>query len=143
MLLKELKQHFIQAMKEKNSVKKSILSVVLGKIDNEGKLKKEVDASTEAQVVLQALQSFHKNLVKTKAEFEGKTDEKSKAFLVKTIEEIKILEELLPQKMSYEQLENLIKNYKESGLNQKEILTKLKEEHNGLYDGKAAFELSK
>lgn len=143
MLLKDLKSHFIQAMKDKNKVKKELLSVIIGKIDNDGQLKQEVSENKEKEIVLNALQAFHKNLIKSQSDFLNKTDEKSKAFIEKTTTEIKILEELLPQKMTVEQLTSIIQQLHKEGLDPKQILTKLKQDFNGLYDGKVAFELTK
>ena len=148
MLMKELKALVVKAMKEKNNSVKEILQIVIGKIDNEGKLRNNTDEQVEKQVILEALQSTHKSLVKSKADLMQKIgtegfamNAKIEEFFNKTDNDIKILESLLPQKMSIEELTEVITKLHNEGKDKKAILTQLKEQYNGFYDGKTAFEI--
>ena len=67
---------------------------------------------------------------------------KIEEFFNKTDNDIKILESLLPQKMSIEKLTEVITKLHNEGKDKKAILTQLKEQYNGLYDGKTAFEIA-
>ena len=149
MLMKELKALVVKAMKEKNNSVKEILQIVIGKIDNEGKLRNNTDEQVEKQVILEALQSTHKSLVKSKADLMQKIgtegfamNAKIEEFFNKTDNDIKILESLLPKKMSIEELTEVITKLHNEGKDKKAILTQLKEQYNGLYDGKTAFEIA-
>ena len=149
MLMKDLKALVVKAMKEKNNGVKEILQIVIGKIDNEGKLRNNTDEQVEKQVILEALQSTHKSLVKSKADLMQKIgtegfamNAKIEEFFNKTDNDIKILESLLPQKMSIEKLTEVITKLHNEGKDKKAILTQLKEQYNGLYDGKTAFEIA-
>ena len=80
MNLFELKKEKMKAAKNNDLVRKNLLSVILGNIDNSGKLKKE--NADEKAIVSDALNAMFNQLKKAKDEFfhtEGKFYLKDKA----------------------------------------------------------------
>ena len=157
MKLFELKKEMLLAMKNKDVVKKNILSIVIGKIENEGKLKS--DNVDESLVVLDAIQSIHKSLVKSKNELSLKSDAKSIEFLANLDLELAVLESYLPVQMSDDEIRqsieeilssNLFSDIKSSSQNVFEnkatmgiLMKELKSRHNGKYDSKNAMNIIK
>lgn len=140
--MEKLKKAYLEARKNNDKVKKELLSVIIGEIENAGLLKNPLLTDKEKNdLVLDFLNKFQKKLIKAKNEY-GSMDS---SFLTKTEQEIAIIDEFLPQKLSNEQLEELIN---ELVLNLgfedlKDIMVYLKENYNGLYDGATAAKLIK
>lgn len=107
MKLKEkVNADFISAMREKNTVKKNLLSVVKGEITTIEKNTGEADLSDES--VLKILMKIAKSLKETVA-MSG--DEESKTQLV-------IVEEYLPKQMSREEITTKVSELIASGITQ-------------------------
>lgn len=162
--LNELKNMSMMAMKEKDELKKSVLSVLLSNMDNEGLLRKlamEVDlddetrAKKESEIILKSISqmvaSMDKSLEKMKeeiAENQIVDDGKITKFIEKLESEKAVLRALLPQKLSNDELKAIIeKCIQDNNLDMSKkpsigIINKfLRENHLGQFDGKTANEL--
>lgn len=140
--MEKLKKAYLEARKNNDKVKKELLSVIIGEIENAGLLKNPLLTDKEKNdLVLDFLNKFQKKLIKAKNEY-GSMDS---SFLTKTEQEIAIIDEFLPQKLSNEQLEELINElvFNLGFEDLKDIMVYLKENHNGLYDGATAAKLIK
>ena len=108
MNLFELKKEKMKAAKNNDLVRKNLLSVILGNIDNSGKLKKEnVD---EKAIVSDALNAMFKQLKKAKDEF-GNLDSLNQTtvdYIEQVNAELKIIQEYLPEQLSEAELELII-----------------------------------
>lgn len=138
--MEKLKKAYLEARKNNDKVRKELLSVIIGEIDNGGLLKNpSLTEDEKNNIVLDTLNKFQKKLIKAKNEY-GAMDA---SFLAKTEQEIAIIDEFLPQKLSNEQLSDLITQLIEEGniKDKKEIMAHLKTHYNGLYDGGFAFKL--
>ena len=110
--LKKLKEDSLLALKEKNKELHSCITVWIGKIDTEGKIKKLINKQLspedflkeESKIILNSLQATYKELKKHKNEFMNKTDEKSKQFLDKIEKELSFLAKYLPAELSDDEL---------------------------------------
>jgi uncharacterized protein YqeY len=95
MLADEIKTRMFAAMKAKNTVEKEILRVALGEIQTAG-------ARSDKALGEDAVGAILKKLVKSNQEsFDVSSDEEQKRVLA---EEIEILNSLLPQTLSVEQI---------------------------------------
>lgn len=66
----ELKSQNMNAMRNKDKKLQSVLSTLIGKIDNEGKLRmSNLNPEQEEKIVLEAIQSSLKAMQKAKADF--------------------------------------------------------------------------
>ena len=100
------------ALKEKNKELHSCITVWIGKIDTEGKIKKLLNKQLspedllkeESKIILNSLQTTYKELQKHKNEFMNKADEKSKQFLDKIEKELSFLATYLPAELSDDEL---------------------------------------
>lgn len=136
MKLSELKQIFIQSMKNKNKERKEFVAFLIGTIENDKDYRAALgDATKEEAVILNIFTKLRNTLTKAENDFKGKTDEKSLAFIQKTQTELSILTEFMPKMLSEKELSDIIKELKEKGLSQKEVFSTLKEKYNGCYDG--------
>ena len=110
--LKKLKEDSLLALKEKNKELHSCITVWIGKIDTEGKIKKLLNKQLspedllkeESKIILNSLQTTYKELQKHKNEFMNKADEKSKQFLDKIEKELSFLATYLPAELSDDEL---------------------------------------
>lgn len=108
MNLFELKKEKMKAAKNNDLVKKNLLSVILGNIDNSGKLKKE--NADEKAIVSDALNAMFKQLKKAKDEF-GNLDSLNQTtvdYIEQVNAELKIIQEYLPEQLSEAELELII-----------------------------------
>lgn len=136
MKLSELKQIFIQSMKDKNKERKEFVAFLIGTIENDKDYRAALgDLAKEEAVILNIFTKLRNTLTKAENDFKGKTDEKSLAFIQKTQTELSILTEFMPKMLSEKELSDIIKELKEKGLSQKEVFSTLKEKYNGCYDG--------
>ena len=140
----ELKNQNMNAMRNKDKKLQSVLSTLIGKIDNEGKLRMaNLNPEQEEKIVLEAIQSSLKAMQKAKADF-GETA--NSEYLEKVDFEISVLKGFLPQQITGQELEDLIRSYiqkaQDSGAHEKAlvglVMKALKTEHNGRYDGREA-----
>lgn len=110
MNLFELKKEKMKAAKNNDLVKKNLLSVILGNIDNSGKLKKE--NADEKAIVSDALNAMFKQLKKAKDEFGNLDSLNQTSVTVDYIEqvnaELTIIQEYLPEQLSEAELELII-----------------------------------
>lgn len=136
MKLSELKQIFIQSMKDKNKERKEFVAFLIGTIENDKDYRAALgDLAKEEAVILNIFTKLRNTLTKAENDFKGKTDEKSLAFIQKTQTELSILTEFMPKMLSEKELSDIIKELKEKGLSQKEVFSTLKDKYNGCYDG--------
>lgn len=138
-------------MKNGEKELKDLISIIIGKIDNDGKLKKDnLSPDEEKSIVMDAISSQYKNLVKSKNDFADNIDEKSRLFIEKINREIQILEDFLPKQLTDEELSasiNAIINEKDIDVKEKSavglIMKELKIKHGSSFDGKIASQLIK
>ena len=136
MLLEKIKADSLKARKEKDSIKSSLLTTLYSEALMLGKNKRN-DLPTDEETLC-TVHKFLKNANETKSilknQLKGLMDN-----IFKIDEEIKILESYIPVMMSEEELVILIGNIiRINGNNLGIIMKKLKENYNGLYDGKIA-----
>lgn len=137
-LFRIIKTARIQAMKTKDSLKSTLLSTVLGEAETKAKMKSNRTSSEpDDSEVLAVLNSCLKNA----------TDNLKIRPQESTQKEIDILKEFIPNQMSDEELETLLKNIKNEIVQDQvpspkfmgPILARLKSERPGEYDpGKAS-----
>lgn len=140
----ELKSQNMNAMRNKDKNLQIVLSTLIGKIDNEGKLRMaHLTPEQEEKIVLEAIQSSLKAMQKAKADF---CETANSEYLEKVDFEISVLKGFLPQQITGQELEDLIRSYiqkaQDSGAHEKAlvglVMKALKSEHNGCYDGREA-----
>ena len=151
MNLFELKKEKMKATKNNDLVRKNLLSVILGNIDNSGKLKKE--NADEKAIVSDALNAMFKQLKKAKDEF-GNLDSSNQTsvtvdYIEQVNEELTIIQEYLPEQLSEAELELIIdKLISENNIDLSEKasfgkLMRLLKETGASFDGSVASKLIK
>lgn len=151
MNLFELKKEKMKAAKNNDLVRKNLLSVILGNIDNSGKLKKE--NADEKAIVSDALNAMFKQLKKAKDEF-GNLDSSNQTsvtvdYIEQVNEELTIIQEYLPEQLSEAELELIIdKLISENNIDLSEKasfgkLMRLLKETGASFDGSVASKLIK
>ena len=127
-MLEKLKAEKISAMKEKNTIKKNILSTLIGDIEKENKSKNGILTETE---ILKMIKKMIDNNI-----------------LTNDIEENQYIEIYLPKMLSDEELETIIskiisdnnlEGMKAMGM----IMKTLNQDYAGQFDGKTASFISK
>ena len=151
MNLFELKKEKMKAAKNNDLVRKNLLSVILGNIDNSGKLKKE--NADEKAIVSDALNAMFKQLKKAKDEFGNLYSLNQTSVTVDYIEqvnaELTIIQEYLPEQLSEAELELIIdKLISENNIDLSEKssfgkLMRLLKETGASFDGSVASKLIK
>lgn len=141
----------MKAAKNNDLVRKNLLSVILGNIDNSGKLKKE--NADEKAIVSDALNTMFKQLKKAKDEF-GNLDSSNQTsvtvdYIEQVNEELTIIQEYLPEQLSEAELELIInKLISENNIDLSEKasfgkLMRLLKETGASFDGSVASKLIK
>lgn len=124
MILEKLQKEMIKAMKEKETLRLSVIRMLITEIKNEDKVKG--NKRPEDEVCM----AYHKKLVKAIEMFpEDKREELRK--------EIKIVEEFLPKMMTKEEIISFIKNGNFEKIDMKSIMPLLK----GKAEGKLVQEI--
>ena len=151
MNLFELKKEKMKAAKNNDLVRKNLLSVILGNIDNSAKLKKE--NADEKAIVSDALNAMFKQLKKAKDEFGNLDSSNQTSVTVDYIEqvnaELTIIQEYLPEQLSEAELELIIdKLISENNIDLSEKssfgkLMRLLKETGASFDGSIASKLIK
>ena len=141
----------MKAAKNNDLVRKNLLSVILGNIDNSGKLKKE--NADEKAIVSDALNAMFKQLKKAKDEFVNLDSSNQTSVTVDYIEqvnaELTIIQEYLPEQLSEAELELIIdKLISENNIDLSEKssfgkLMRLLKETGASFDGSVASKLIK
>ena len=129
-MLEKLKTERISAMKEKNTVKKNILSTLIGEIELKGKAKGRIDPLSDSEIIKEIKKMVENNI------------------LSGTEEENIYIEKYLPKTLSDEDLteiiteiitDNNLEGMKGLGV----IMKNLNEKYSGQFDGKNASIISK
>lgn len=149
MNLFELKKEKMKAAKNNDLVRKNLLSVILGNIDNSGKLKKE--NADEKAIVSDALNAMFKQLKKAKDEFGNlySLNQTSVDYIEQVNAELTIIQEYLPEQLSEAELELIIdKLISENNIDLSEKssfgkLMRLLKETGASFDGSVAYKLIK
>lgn len=149
MNLFELKKEKMKAAKNNDLVRKNLLSVILGNIDNSGKLKKE--NADEKVIVSDALNAMFKQLKKAKDEFSNldSSNQTSVDYIEQVNAELTIIQEYLPEQLSEAELELIIdKLISENNIDLSEKssfgkLMRLLKETGASFDGSVASKLIK
>lgn len=141
--LEQLKWLKVEAFKNKDKVKENILALVISKIETEGKLHNNTDKEFESKVVLEALQSFYKSLIKTLFDFndrikdtEEAESDKALTFINKTEHEIEFILSLLPEQLSNIEITNIVESFAEASgidLNDKKSIGQIMAHMNANY----------
>lgn len=133
----QLKNDYMNALKAKDKPRQSVLSVLIGKIDNDGKLKQHPE--NETQIVMDAIQSTIKSIQKAKYDF---ADKANSEYLEKLAFEYMVLSTYLPKQITGDELKDVIQQLVSSvpdGANiTGYVMKELKAKYNGCYDGKEA-----
>ncbi len=137
MLLEKLKQESLQARKEKNQIKSSLLSTVLSQV----KLLAIDDHHREPtdHDVIQVVKKFLKNIEENIQL--GEQGRLTSDAYEQALKEKEILLEYLPKQLSEEELKEIIR--KSNAKNIGEVMKFLKENYPEQYDGKLASKLAK
>jgi uncharacterized protein YqeY len=137
MLIEQTRKDRIQAMKDGDTVKKNLLSTLIG--DCCKNVKEPDDA-----IVIAMIKKFIKNSVEL-LDVLINTSNYTSDDTNKIGKEIRILESYLPQQLTEEQLRIIISNYIEyintnfnNSTSLGEVMKFLKQEHDGKFDGKVA-----
>lgn len=149
MNLFELKKEKMKAAKNNDLVRKNLLSVILGNIDNSGKLKKE--NADEKAIVSDALNAMFNQLKKAKDEFGNlySLNQTSVDYIEQVNAELTIIQEYLPEQLSEAELELIIdKLISENNIDLSEKssfgkLMRLLKETGASFDGSVASKLIK
>lgn len=149
MNLFEFKKEKMKAAKNNDLVRKNLLSVILGNIDNSGKLKKE--NADEKAIVSDALNAMFNQLKKAKDEFGNlySLNQTSVDYIEQVNAELTIIQEYLPEQLSEAELELIIdKLISENNIDLSEKssfgkLMRLLKETGASFDGSVASKLIK
>jgi len=131
-----IRKDFIQSRLKKDGMS-AFYSTLIGEMDNEASRTKSGDKTVTDEVAIKVLKSFLKNLQEN-FKVEGGNN-------YSTVIEIHTVEQYLPSQMNEDDLRAAIKAHVEStGLNGiGDIMSFLKKNHAGLYDGKLASVVAK
>jgi len=138
-ILKKIKEDNLQARKEKNREVSKILTTLVGEIEMVGK--NNGNRETNEVETIQIIEKFKKNAEQTYNLMSG-SDSKD---LEKYVKEISIYESYLPKKMTQEELTLIIQDIinHDSNVNIGKIMSNLKNNYNGMYDGKVASRIAR
>jgi len=140
-ILEKIKKDNLKARKEKDKELSSVLTTLIGEIEIVGK--NNGNRETNEVEALKVLEKFKKNAEQTyklMSESGSSSEE-----LNKYKKEIDIYQSYLPKQMSEEELTNLIKDIidHDSNINMGKIMSFLKNQYAGMYDGKQASSIAK
>lgn len=135
-IYENIKDDQVTARKERNASLVTLLSTIIGEMNNEASRAKSGDKTVSDEVAIKVLKSFSKNL----DEIIRLDQDEYDAF-----EEKKVVDSYLPQQMTESDLRIVVENYiAVTGKNSmKDIMAFLKGQFAGLYDGKAASTIAK
>jgi len=136
MLFEKLKADRIQAMKDKDTLKKGLLGVIIGDSSKD-------DKNPDDTIVLAILKSFLKKNAQAQVDVgEANMEE---LYLDDLVKEEKIIESYLPQQLTVEGLRTAVKYAVEfdGATNMGDVMKYLKANHEGRYDGKLASQMAK
>lgn len=139
----EVKKARIQALKEKDTLSKAVLDMVVANMDNKGVSKLEGEAQEKATI--ESLKEVKIDLNKLVNAFDKQFTQNglelpdvAKEALAKNALEHAVVDRFLPSKISNEELEKVIDGlYAEHG-DFGSVMKALKAEYNGRFDGKHA-----
>lgn len=136
----KLKNDYMSALKAKDKARQNVLSVLIGKIDNEGKLRQpNLTLDQEHQIVTDAIRSTVKSIQKAEAEFCGKAN---LDYLDQLVFEYELLSSYLPKQIFGDELrtiiQQLLNNVPEGANVTGYVMKELKSKYNGCYDGREA-----
>lgn len=132
-LLTDLKQGRVSAMKEKDAIKRSILTTLLGEL--EGKAKREGIEISDEMIV-----AFCKKFIQTNKETMDVSNG-NKTIIERLSVENTILDTFLPQQLTKEQIVDIITNGSFDNIGV--AMRYFKENYTGQYDGKLVSSLAK
>jgi len=131
----KIKTDFVAARKDRNSSLVTLLSTVIGEMDNEASRAKDSDKTVSDAVATKILKSFSKNLEELIIAKGNNPDDISER-LEKTI-----IDSYIPTQLDEDGLRSVIAASGVTGI--KDVMTFLKANHAGLYDGKLASTIAK
>jgi len=135
-ILNKIKEDNLKARKERNKFLSGVLTTLVGEIEMIGK--NNGNRETTEEETLKVITKFKKNAEDTcNLMSDSRADSKE---LESYIEEISIYDSYLPKKMNEEELTNLIRDIidHDSDINIGKIMSFLKNQYTGKYDGKMA-----
>jgi uncharacterized protein YqeY len=136
-LVERIRKDWIEARKARQEIPANLLGVLIGTIQTKGKNFSPERELTEAEV-LKEIQSLLNGVVESK-----KLLGDANPNFAKLNEEETILSAYMPTQLNSDELNAIIKAKTDAGKDLKTIMTELRAEHAGRYDGKVAAELIK
>lgn len=141
-MLNKIKAAQVQARKDRNSLKATLLTTLIGEAEMVGK---NANRATTNDEILLVIQKFVKNINETISILSSKkTGEPQDAKVVELQAEREILQEFLPKQLTDAELIEHVRNIIAGVLGTKstvvvgDVMSHLKNRFNGLYDGKTA-----
>ncbi|RME60028.1 MAG: GatB/YqeY domain-containing protein [Candidatus Dadabacteria bacterium] len=136
----EIRKEIADALKKKEKVRADTLRMLLSAVQYQ-EMQKKVDNLSEAEVL-----KIVQNEVKKREESISFAKEGGREDLVQTLkEEIKVLTAFLPQQLSDEELQEVIKNFcqKNQGAKIGDVMRFLSQEYAGRFDGRKASSIAR
>lgn len=125
-----LKKDLIQAMKEKDALKKGVLQLLIAGIKNE-EIKVQHELNTEEQVVI-----VKRELKQTKDSLESAIKASREDLIKENKEKVELLEKYLPKMLSEQEILEILKSKgAEKGMKMGQLMGMIMKEHKSEVDG--------
>jgi len=143
MILQDIKKKQLQARKDKDKELTSILSSLLAEVSIVGKNNGNRETTNKEAVTV--IKKFIKNAEYSIESLKNSNYENTQDRIEELQNEISVYESFLPKQLSKVELEKIIGLFlgKETNPNMGSVMKYLKENYNGLYNGKVASNLVK
>jgi uncharacterized protein YqeY len=133
-LITQIRADWTNARKAREADKATFLGTIVGEIESKGK-RAEGGPLTDAEVLAHLKKTLN-SVIETAGHLANATGRETE--VAKNAAERVILEAYIPQQMTEEEIEAYAKLKAAEGLNLGQIMSALKADHPGLYDGKSA-----
>lgn len=139
-IIEKIRTDWIDARKGSDKVKANLLGTLIGSIQTKEKNFNPSRNLSDGEIVIEVSKMLTgiREVIRLLEINSSNTDQLSLAKL-----EENILSEYIPSQLSTDELKKIIDGYKKEGDDLKTIMTKLKANHAGQYDGKIASEFAK
>lgn len=141
MILDNLKKDQINARKNKDAIKATLLTTLISEIEMIGKNeKRDVNDNDSIRIINKFKKGVQENI-------DVVLKSTSKPILLSKVEQLKneerVYSSYLPSVLTDDELKTIIKENIDNGFNMKDIMSLLKNKYTGRYDGKKASNLIK
>lgn len=144
-IFETIKLHHLKARKEGNKATASVLSVVIGSLENKANINKDGVKFVDDDVAISVLKSILKNINEFIVLAEKETSNIETSVIEKLKNEKSIIESFLPVKLTEDELREIISEFiafnEKSKHTIKDIMTFLRTTYTNLYDGKTASDI--